>query len=139
MAGANGRSVQVVLTTGPQAAARARLGLDAALAAVASGLEVAVFLTLEATAWACEPRRVDDEAGVYDLIDQVRELGASVSCCSACATEQCGTDPGSSRQGGAAAQCGTTAVAVATTPGIDLVGLATLMERVASGVPTVTF
>lgn len=117
------RRLQVVVTTGPKDPARARFGLEAALAAVASGLGVTVFLTLEATVWACETRRYVCGETVYALLDQLAEMGASVVCCSACALDKCGTQ----------------AERIATTPGIELVGLATLMEQVAAGVPTVTF
>ncbi|MEZ5966065.1 MAG: DsrE family protein [Planctomycetota bacterium] len=122
--GENPRRLQVVVTTGPKDPTRARFALEAALAAVASGLGVTVFLTLDATVWACESRRYVCGETVYGLMDQLASMGASVVCCSACALDKCGT------QGEAK---------IATAPGIELVGLATLMEQVASGVPTVTF
>ncbi len=137
MTGATRTRVQVVLTTGAKDPARARLGLEAALAAVASGVEVSVFLTLDATAWACEPRRFVCGTEVYALLDQLQELGALIACCSACASDQCGSGGGKRR-----AAAGPVAVeppVVATTSGIQLLGLTALMERVAMGVPTVTF
>ncbi|MCB9890590.1 MAG: DsrE family protein [Planctomycetes bacterium] len=130
------KSVQVILTTGPSDVARAVLGLQAALAAVASGVDVDVFLTLDATEWACEPRDRVGGKEVYSLLDQLDCLGARITCCSACASEKCSQtqhdvcdlqlDEG-----------GTTAVVTHST--VRLTGLATLMERVSSGVPTVTF
>ncbi|MGE3173175.1 MAG: DsrE family protein [Planctomycetota bacterium] len=127
------RRVQVVLTTGTKDPARARLGLDAALAAAVSGLEVTVFLGLDATVWACEPRKHPCGAPVWEVLDRLQQLGARVVCCSACALDKCGA-------GAPRADAAATAVdGVATAPGIELVGLTTLMEGVANGVATVTF
>lgn len=126
----DGRSAQVVLTAGPAHAARAVLGLQAALAAAASGISTSVFLTLDATAWACEPRSVPNGGAVYELLDQLTSFAVEVTCCSACAIDLCGVDHGDSRAAGRG---------IATHETVELVGLATLMERVASGVPTITF
>ena len=121
------RTVQVVVTAGPREAQKAMLGLRAALAAAASGLVTDVFLTLEATDWACRDRTIDGAAPIHDLLDQLQSLGAAVTVCSACAVDRCGE---AEVEG---------AVAVATRTGIELVGLTTLMARLAAGVPTITF
>ncbi|MCA8970200.1 MAG: DsrE family protein [Planctomycetes bacterium] len=130
------KSVQVILTTGPSDVARAVLGLHAALAAAASGVEVDVFLTLDATEWACEPRdRIGGEE-VYSLLDQLDGLGARITCCSACASEKCAQ----SQHDVCDLQLEDVGeTAVVTHSAVRLTGLATLMERVAGGVPTVTF
>ncbi len=125
-----GRSAQVVLTAGPAQAARAVLGLQAALAAAASGISTSVFLTLDATAWACEPRSVPGGEAVYELLDQLTSFRVEITCCSACAVDLCGFGQRDSRAAGGG---------IATHETVVLVGLATLMERVASGVPTITF
>ncbi len=124
------RRLQVVLTAGPAQRERATLGLQAALAAAASGIATSVFLTLDATAWACEPRAVPDGATVYELLDHLAGFGVEVTCCSACAMDLCGTRSaaGGGGRGGAA-----------THDGVSLTGLTGLMERVAAGVPTITF
>lgn len=125
-------SVQVVITAGPDAPARAVLGLQAALAAAASGIRVDAFLALEATQWACEPRVLTGAESIYDLLDQLTSFGVTVTCCSSCAQDLCGTDVSGAATDGRGA-------AVATHADVELIGLAALMERVASGVPTVTF
>lgn len=118
------RCMQFVLTSGAKEPARAQLGLEAALAALERGLGVAVFLTLDATVWAAEPRRYVAGGAVYARIDQVRERGGDLYCCAAAPADSCGTKaPAPS----------------STTPGFQVVGLAELMERVVDGVPTVTF
>ena len=123
-------AVQILVTSGPDAAARARLGLDAALAAAASGTQTTVMLMLDATAWACTPRRARDRE-IHAVLDQLLALGAEVDCCSTCALDTCG--------GGRSASGPALAAPPATTPGIQLVGLTTMMERVANGVPTISF
>lgn len=123
------RSVQVVITAGPREADKALLGLRAALAAAAGGLHTDVFLTLEATDWACRDRFVDGAERAHEAIDQLQALGATVTVCSACATDRCSEDRDTA----------TGATAVATRSGIALLGLTTLMDRLADGVPTITF
>jgi sulfur relay (sulfurtransferase) complex TusBCD TusD component (DsrE family) len=123
------RSVQVVITAGPREADKALLGLRAALAAAAGGLHTDVFLTLEATDWACRDRFVDGAEPAHDAIDQLQALGATVTVCSACATDRCSENRDTA----------TGATAVATRSGIALLGLTTLMDRLADGVPTITF
>ncbi len=133
------KHVQVILTTGTKDIARAVLGLQAALAAVASQLEVDVFLTPDATEWACEPRDCVNGQEVYDLLDLLIALGARITCCSACALENSGG--GEAPQPGVCEldRAGSSNAAVLTSANVQLTGLATLMERVASGAPTVTF
>lgn len=119
------KPLQVVLTAGPDEAAKARLGLEAALAAVAAGLDVGLFLTLAAADWACAERPTANDADVYLLLDQLQQLGVAVTCCARCAVQQCADDR--------------VATATGLAAGIDAVGLTQLVERVANGVPTVTF
>jgi predicted peroxiredoxin len=121
------RSVQIVVTAGPREAQKALLGLRAALAAAACGLVTDVFLTLEATDWACRDRAIDGAGPIQDAIDQLQSLGAAVTVCSSCAADRCGKVEVEG------------AVAVATRTGIELVGMTTLMARLAAGVPTITF
>lgn len=117
------KQLQVVLTAGVKDAQRTRLGLEAALAALAAGVDVSLFFTLDAADWACATRTGGD-ADVYELIEQLQALGAKLVCCARCALALCGD---------AAAEWGGLA------SGIEAAGLTQLMERVANGVPTVTF
>lgn len=117
------KQLQVVLTAGVKDGQRTRLGLEAALAAVAAGLDVSLFFSLDAADWACATRTVGD-ADVYELIDQLQALGAKLVCCARCAAALCGDASGEW---------------IGLAAGIEAVGLTQLMERVANGVPTVTF
>ena len=115
------KRLQVVITAGTTEAARAQLGLEAALAARAAGIEVDVFLTLDAAQWACATHNPSKHELVVLLIEQLRQLGVAMTCCSRCAATQCEGE------------------GVGLVEGMHLVGLTHLMERVACGVPTVTF
>lgn len=115
------KRLQIVITAGTAEAARAQLGFEAALAARAAGLEVGVFLTLDAAQWACATTRPSQDDLVVLLIEQLRQLGVAITCCSRCAVTQCEGE------------------GVVLVDGLQLVGLTHLMERVACGVPTVTF
>lgn len=114
----------VLVTAGARDPRRATMGLEAALAAAASGVETAVFLTLEATEWACLPRKRVCGEPVYAALDQLLALGVRIVCCSACAIDRCGTP---------------TESAQVVSAGIELAGLAVLVEQVASGVPSLSF
>lgn len=128
------KAIQVVLTAGPHDIPRAMFALELALASVVSGVETAVFLTLDATLWACEPKR-NTGARVYDLLTQLDGLGVPITCCSTCAVHRCGTPEAPTAAGTTCA----VAPAANTRFGIALQGLTTLIERIAAGVPTVTF
>ncbi|MGE3173178.1 MAG: DsrE family protein [Planctomycetota bacterium] len=118
------RCMQFVLTSGARDPGRAQLGLEAALAAVERGLAVSVYLTLDAVAWAAEPRRYVGGAQVYARLDALRERGCRLHCCTAV--------PGATDGIGAPAPAQTTA-------GVQLTPLPELLARVVDGVPTVTF
>lgn len=113
--------IQIVLTVGPESADRAALAFDLALAAVTSGQPVAMFLSLEATAWVCAEDDVLPDA-FRRRLDELIRFGVPVSCCAPCASARCG---------------GSTQVRVRD--GVALVGLATLVEAIAGGARTVTF
>ena len=127
------KQTQVILTTGQSDPERALLGLQAAVTAIASGVETSVFLTLDATIWACDPPLPEADE-VYQQIDALTAMGGTVTCCSACALEQCSVTEVDDE-----VVMTMSPPSIATRHGIQLVGLATLMERVASGIPTVTF
>ncbi|MFK7740171.1 MAG: DsrE family protein [Planctomycetota bacterium] len=137
------RRIQIVATSGPADIPRACLALEAALAAAASGLSVRVFLVLDATKWACEPRRAVGDR-VYALLDQLEAMGVVIRCCSSCVTEHCGNAWDRLDAVGGALTDGAVAAAVpgsAATIGatMKVSGLAEFVEGVAAGVPTVTF
>ena len=130
--------LQVVATSGPDDLPRAALALETALASVASGLVVEVFLILEASKWACVPRRKTG-ARIYELLDQLAVMGARVTCCSACVTEHC--DP--KRCHPIAASNGLSSVAsesATATVSQAMVqrGLTAFIEGVVRGIPTIT-
>jgi predicted peroxiredoxin len=134
--------LQVVATSGPNDLPRAALALETALASVASGLVVEVFLVLEASKWACEPRRKTG-ARIYDLLDQLGAMGARITCCSACVTEHC--DPKRWRQmptrdpvpSVAVTSTGAASTAVVNEAMVQR-GLTAFVEGVVRGIPTIT-
>ena len=132
------RQLQVVVTAGPEDLAKAAFAFETALSAVASSVQVHVFLVLNASKWACEPRRRTAQR-VYDLIDQVTALGVTVTCCSTCVVEHCAPERWQStpeRRDGAGGAVGT---AIATNQAMAVSGLTAFVEGVVAGIPTITF
>lgn len=124
--------MNVILTTGSEDVARASFGLDAAISAAASGFETLVFLTLNASEWACESFDTELYREIDERIASLLAMGVTMTCCSNCAVEHCAND--------AQRHARSTAVqAAATRPGIDGIGLTTLMKTLAQGGSTVTF
>ncbi len=116
--------LQVVVAHGPKDAERALLALNAALVAASSGVEATVFFTLRGTHWACARAALGPATEEIDAaIQGLQEAGAHFECCSACLDRYC-MDTGSA--GG-------------LRPGIKIAGLATLVQRAAGGVPTLSF
>lgn len=125
--------LQVVITAGPDDPAKAVFALDLAMASAVSGVQTAVFLTLDATEWACETP-THDTSQVVTMLGQLTNLGVPIACCSACAVHRCGEPIAA-----AATQACSIPFAGHTRDGVTIEGLTTLVERIASGIPTVTF
>jgi predicted peroxiredoxin len=121
------KQLQVLITAGAEDPHRARQGLEAALAAVALGVQVTVFLTLRGAFWA-ELRRHKDCVipgceSIPALLADLVSAGAMLECCASCAqhfTGSCGLDRD-------------------LLPGIQLSGLTVMVARTVEGVPTITF
>jgi predicted peroxiredoxin len=87
-------SLQVVITSGPEALGRAILGFAFAVSAAASGVKVMVVLALNGTAWARdnEPaakQTLNGFESVGNYMKILEENGATVSLCSTCAGNGC--------------------------------------------------
>jgi len=130
------KQLQVVVTSGPENISRAAFALQTALASAASGVQVHVFLVLEAGQWVCEPRRRSCSR-IYTLIDQLEELGARITYCSACVEEQCAPEhwpPAKALQQTGAAP----STVAAVNASMHAAGLAQFVEGVVQGIPTIT-
>lgn len=121
--------LQLVLTSGPEDADRAKLALHTGLAGLATGLTVTVFFTLRATHWACSIRPEHPaNAEIEGLLEKVRQLGGALECCSACAETHCET-PLEPAVGGS----------TKLRAGVRAAGLTSIVRRAASGAQTLTF
>ena len=113
--------IQVLITSGREDVERAVLGLNTALVAASSGVDVVVFFSLLATRWTCLG---DDSPRVPALIELLLETGAQLECCAACLEEHCVAG------GDALPQL---------RHGIRPSGLAKVAQRAATGVQTLSF
>ena len=117
--------MQVIVTHGNEDPGRVALALKTALTAVSSGVQVVVFHSLRATRWSCQDWDVgEDPHGIAALLTQLEEVGVRLECCSACLSKYCSAvveENGELRNGFIRA------------------GLMTLVQRTATGVPTLTF
>ena len=120
-------TLQILITTGLEDADRAALGLNTALVAQSGGVQTYVFFTLRGTYWACRTERKElPRADVFEIIHQLEALGAKLSCCSKCLDQHCYLP---------ADEDATSLLK----EGIRPAGLASLAQRAASGMPTLTF
>ncbi len=120
-----GSELQIVLTAGVDDIPRAMLAFETALVSACSDIEVAVFLTLHGSIWACRSVPPGAAEPVNALIDQLLDSGVAIECCSRCADQACLEEAGQRGDD--------------LRPGVGRAGLATFVARAARGVPTVTF
>ncbi len=119
--------LQVLITTGAEDGDRTALGLNTALVAQSSGVETHVFFTLTGTYWACrEPCEGEPRPDVLELVDQLGALGAQLSCCTQCLDKHCIPSETSGQSG-------------TLRPGIRPAGLASVVKRATTGMPSITF
>ena len=120
-------TLQVLITTGLEDADRAALGLNTALVAQSGGVQTHVFFTLRGTYWACRNHRKDlPRTDVLEIIDQLSALGSKLSCCTKCLDQHCML-PDASESSSLLKQ------------NIRPAGLASIAQRAASGMPSLTF
>ena len=77
--------LQVLVSSGEEE--RVIFGLNMALAAVASDVQVTVFFALESARWVCAQHGVSGR--VQELLTLLFEYQVDVHCCSACAHAHC--------------------------------------------------
>lgn len=82
------RELQILLSS--EAEDRVTFGLNLALAAAVSDVEVVVFFALQASHFVCA--RHEAPAPITELLEQLRALNTKLFCCSACAHAHCRAD-----------------------------------------------
>jgi len=120
----------IVLTTGKQdRGTRATLAFSWGCAALAMGRTVAIYLTMDGTIWATRGATHGVEVGGFeplgDYLDQFLALGGEVLVCAPCSQYYCSIDRDQ-------------------VPGhliddVQLVGLATIVNRIGQGTKVITF
>jgi len=86
-------TLQVIATAGFEDPDRVLLALNTTLAAASCGVKVVVFMAVRATQWMCTDVPHDRKSKeVYEILDQLNELGVEVECCSACYDKHCLAD-----------------------------------------------
>lgn len=93
--------IQVLIASGPENPCRAQLGFQTALAAMASDLNVVVFLSTNAVLWAmknagpaqigCGMKSIRED--IHSMIAMLGDGGARIEICSACVGEHCEASP----------------------------------------------
>jgi predicted peroxiredoxin len=121
------KRLQILITAGAEDPHKARQGLEAALSAVALGVDVIVFMTLRGAFWV-RPHLLGDCVvpgceSIPDLLKGLIEQGAKVVCCPACAVQFVGS-------------CDVKHDLLA---GVEMGGLTAMVAETASGTPTITF
>lgn len=84
--------LQIVILSGPQDTPRATFGLAAALAAAASGIEVAVVLSMHGAYWAAPDAshlQVPQFPAIDELIEELLDAEVPVLACSTCVDNYC--------------------------------------------------
>jgi predicted peroxiredoxin len=87
-------SLQVVITSGPEALGRAILGFAFAVSAAVSGVKVMVVLALNGTAWARDNEPMAKQTlngfeSIGNYMKILEENGTIVSLCSTCVENGC--------------------------------------------------
>ena len=122
--------MMITLTTGKQdRGTRATLALSWGCAALAMGQHVALFLTMDGTAWASKESAKEVEVAGFepleDYFEQFKELGGEMLVCAPCTEYYCSV--GSSKMEGV------------LRPEAELTGLATIVSKIGEGTKIVTF
>lgn len=121
-------TLQIIITSGPEDAARAAFGFAAAAAACCSGESVVLFLALTGARWALQSEgnkpHMPGSQPIGQLLDVIRSSGGRIEVCSNCLQGQCAL-PGTEQ-------------AALMRPGVATGGLASVAMRM-SQIPTVTF
>ncbi len=121
------KELQVIITAGSEDPHRARQGLEAAMAAVALGADVHVFLTLRGAFWAELKHKsgclIPGCESIPALLKDLVDSGATIECCASCAQHFTGS-------------CD---IQQDLIPGVQLSGLAVLVSRSIAGMPSITF
>ena len=116
------KQLQIVLTTGVSDVERAAFAFNSALVSASSGLDITLFLAMEAPEWACEGSLEGESSReAASILDRAVEAGVSVEACSACFDRFCQGDRKPELR-----------------DGFRLAGLLTFVRR-SLEVPTVTF
>jgi predicted peroxiredoxin len=121
--------LQIIITSGPEDAARATLGFAAAAAASATGTEVLLFLAMQGAQWGLQSE--GNQPGwpgfqpIAELLELIQACGGKIEVCSNCLRGLC-TVAGPGVPG------------PVLRPGLVYGGLTTVAERM-SHMPTVTF
>ncbi len=121
----------IVLTSGKaDRGTRATLAFSWGCAALAMGRNAAVYLTMDGTIWAAPmATRGVTVAGfepLQDYIEQFLALGGEILVCAPCSEYYCSLDK--ARLGGES-----------LIPGVELVGLATIVSRIEAQTHVITF
>lgn len=114
--------LQILIASGPEALARAVLGFAFAVSAAVSGVRVLVVLVLNATVWLTmdEPsaeQKVHGFNSIRDYMTVLKDTGAVVRLCSACAAENCAIATAGSVPLGESSYVGLTEAAIRTAKG----------------------
>jgi predicted peroxiredoxin len=87
------KHLQILITAGPEAQARATLGFAAGAAAAASGTPVSLFLVLNGIWWSRPSRQRDMAVAgfppISELIEAFIAAGGTVEGCTACLENAC--------------------------------------------------
>ena len=91
--------LQIIICSGPEDARRATLGFATALAAIASGMMVTLFLVMDGARWALRSEGNEPEAPGFQPVAQLLEMivttGGTVEVCSNCVEGACDASAGS--------------------------------------------
>jgi predicted peroxiredoxin len=119
-AGAAQEKLMIILTTGPEDRGnRATLALSMGVAALVSGVETTIFMTMSGTFWSRENACAKVHINGFDPLDnyvrQFHELGGTILVCSPCHEFYCAIASGSD-----------------LLPGAELAGLTHIVDQVMS-------
>jgi len=94
--------LQIIICSGPEDARRATLGFATALAAIASGMLVTLFLVMDGARWALQSEGNEPEAPgfqpVAQLLETIVATGGRIEVCSNCVEGACDMPPGTERR-----------------------------------------
>lgn len=120
----------MVLTSGKQdRGTRATLAFAWGCAALAMGQSAAVYLTMDGTIWAGKQSGRGVEVGGFEALDayieQFIELGGEILVCAPCSEYYCSVDHNQ--------------ISASLRPEVQLVGLATIVNRISDTTKVITF